>query len=113
MIRIALFSAVASLFMSTTALAFEDKTYECTVGKDMPKNVYKVRSVSVTAGIDVPYVEITRHYKDNPSDPNSPIRVASIRGLATIHSSSPNSEILVLGQLRLEFVDGELVGCKQ
>ncbi|MBX3020110.1 MAG: hypothetical protein KF799_00410 [Bdellovibrionales bacterium] len=101
-----------SLFISATAFGYAEKTYECENGPGLPKNTYKVRNVSVLGGSVVPYLEVARYYRENASDPNSAIRTQHLRGFATIHSTTPGTETLILAQLRLEFTGDELYNCK-
>lgn len=104
--------ALATVLMSTQALAYRNGTYTCKNGDDsLPANTYKISDTTVAGGT-LPFVEITRHYRSNPSDRNSAVQVSNVKGLASV-SSMDDREVLLVAAIRLEFTNDELFGCKQ
>lgn len=103
----ALLLAAAAFSVSTFAL--EDKEYTCKNGHpDLPANTYKISHTDFGSGpANVPFVEVERHYKGADGAPTT----ATIRGFAT-HSQSGSTDYLILGQMTLEFKDGELINCR-
>lgn len=104
--------ALLTFGLSTSAMAYQTGTYTCkNREKTLPPDVYKITDKDI-AGATVPYVEITRHYLSNSSDPASQ-RTSTVRGLAAVSSINDNTELLMIGSLRLEFDNGQLFGCEQ
>ena len=96
-----------AVLFSTSAFAYRDGTISCKNGRpELPNNIYKIETVQVGSS-SLPYVEITRHFKQGEG-----VQVATVRGFASIHSSKPGSELLQVGNLNLQFENGELFGCK-
>jgi hypothetical protein len=97
---------LATLLMSLSAFGYENKEYRCkNANPDLPDNVY---NISDSGAHGLPYVEVTRYYMSS----DNVRQEVHVRGIASI-SDVGNSEILGVNQLRLEFIDSELVGCKQ
>lgn len=109
-----LFIAVLTA-LSLPALAYQDGTYSCKNIEGLPNNTYKVTTVTVASLPDSelkqPYVEMTRHFRQEPGNPESPIITTTLKGLAII-SDNGTTQALMLGSLRLEFVNDALFGCK-
>jgi hypothetical protein len=102
-----------TLGLSASAMAYQTGTYTCkNREKTLPPDVYKITDKDID-GTTVPYVEITRHFLADATDPGSAQRTSSVRGLATVSSINENTEFLMLGNLRLEFDNGQLFGCEQ
>ena len=95
--------------LSVSAFALEDREYTCKSGyPDLPANTYKISHTDFASGpTKVPFVEVQRHYKGAGGAPTT----AEIRGFAT-HSKSGNTDYLIIGQMTLEFKDGELSNCR-
>ena len=98
---------LTAILFSTNALAYREGTISCKNARaELPNNIYKIETVQVGSS-SLPYIEVTRHYKLADG-----VQVATVRGLASVHSSKPNSELLQLGNVNLQFENGELFGCK-
>lgn len=103
---------LASL-ISMPAFSYDDGIYKCKNSNNLPDNVYTIRTIKIAAGNEsLPYIEGSRFFFTKPSEPNSPISEAKVKGLATVFSNE-TSEILALGALRLEFTDGKLFNCEK
>lgn len=99
--------------ISQSVLAYPDKTYLCQNSDQLPANIYSFRTVQVANGVGLPYVEVTRYYRATPGDVNSEIKVARVRGLASVVQTSSQSEILQVAALRFEFEGDHLLGCRE
>jgi hypothetical protein len=97
---------------SFSAFAYKDGTYTCKNAVGIPDNVYKIKTVTlIEGGIQIPYLELTRHMHKSLTDPNSPVIEIRNRGFATV-VTTPDSEVLYLGGLHFEFVGDSLQNCK-
>lgn len=98
-----------SAFVSLSAFGFENRTYSCkNANPELPNNTYTIRVLTVD-GVELPYVRAHRHFKHSGSDE---VTESSVQGIAFV-ATSGNRELLSLNQIHLEFIDGELVNCKQ
>lgn len=105
--------ALLAFGLSTSAMAYQTGTYTCKNSeKTLEPDVYKITDKDID-GVTVPFVEVTRHFLSDSTDPNSPARTSTVRGLATVSSINDNTEFLMVGNLRLEFDNGQLFGCQQ
>lgn len=100
-----------SLFMlslGSNAFAYRDATYSCKNSvAELPNNIYKIETVRVGSG-SLPYIEITRYLKNGEE-----VRTMTAKGIGSVHSSRPGSELLQIGSISLEFFNGEFINCKQ
>lgn len=100
------------IFTSASALAYRDGLYRCKSSDDsIPPNEYKIETVNV-GGHQLPYLEITRHYKSKSEDGRVSSHNTFVKGLAQI-SVIGDREILNLGALKLEFKGDTLQNCRQ
>lgn len=107
-----LFVTVLMGLMCSQAMAYRSGTYVCKGTDDiLPANVYKVSEIALANGVSVPYLEITRHYHENPRDPQSPAKASVFKGMATA-GRLDGKEYLTLGAITLEFENNQLVGCR-
>lgn len=104
---------LVGLFVSTAAVAGIEGAYTCKNKAGIPSNTYKIRNVSMGAGIELPLVEAHRFYRRDPSDISSPILEAIIQGLGTIVSDSDGLTTLMIAAARLEFRGNVLLGCEK
>lgn len=112
MIRKLVGSSLA-LLMSTAAFAFDVGSYACKNEAGVPDDIYKIRAVTVQGiGEELPFIEATRHFRSNRSDPNSVIKIANIRGIASLVVSDDFTSMTV-GAIRLEFINGKLGTCQK
>lgn len=96
-------------FASINAFGFENKTYSCkNSNPDLPDSTYTISTLSVD-GVALPYLQASRFHKNAQTNLAEEITVKGIASVSTIGSS----EILSINQFRLEFINGELVNCKQ
>lgn len=102
---------LATLFVSS-AFAYKDGVYSCTTAPGVPNRIIKIDTKSFSGGIELPYVEITRFFRQNPNDPNSPYEGTTVKGFASV-SEMKGREILMVAALRLDFVNDELQNCKK
>jgi hypothetical protein len=109
-LRSTLVVAVLNILIASSASAYAEKTYECANQPGLPKNVYKIKNVSLS-GITVPYVEVQRYYRQDLGNENSAILESMIRGFATVASLEPGTEILFIAQIQLEFKGDVLLNC--
>lgn len=92
------------------AFAYLDGTYRCKNVRNLPDNVYKVQTISVS-GMELPYVEATRYFMKTPDDPHSPIAEAHLKGIASVVTGNGIAETLMLAALQLDFDSGGIAGC--
>ncbi len=104
---------LALLCSATQAFAYADKTYECLNSDNLPKNTYKIQSVTIAPGTTVPYVEIHRYYRAVAGDQNSAVKESQIRGYATVIQTEPGYELLQVAALRMEFQGDTLLFCRE
>ncbi len=108
--KLSILMIAAFLVTSASALAFSDGTYRCkNSAGDM--NTYKFEMISM-GGVTAPFIEATLRYRKNPEDKNSPVTESTTKGFAVI-STTEDTELLALNNLRFEFVKNELSNCKQ
>ena len=110
MIRKIIISGLVSM-MSTTAFAFDIGSYACKNGAGVPDDIYKVRVITIQ-GEELPFIEATRHFRSDRSDPNSAIKIANIKGIASLVVSD-DMTAMTIGAIRLEFVNGKLGTCQK
>ncbi|WP_374075626.1 hypothetical protein [Bdellovibrio bacteriovorus] len=103
--------ALATLFTSS-AFAYNDGTYRCKTAVGVPDRIIKIQTQSFPGGAELPYVEITRFFRQNPNDQNSPYEGSTVKGFASV-SYMKGREILMVAALRLDFVNNELQNCKK
>lgn len=103
-------SIVSVLAMALSSSAYQDGTYKCRNSQGLPDNRIKIETVSVTGETKLPLVESTRYYR--LGDAPAPVKSATMKGFAVV-SSTNDSDLLLLAALRLEFVDGRLLGCEK
>lgn len=98
-------------FISVNAFAYLDGSYLCPTKKDLPEDVYRIQTVSL-GGISIPYLQITRHYRANLNDKNSPILKSEISGFATLFTGSDKQfEILSIAAITIEITNNKVKGC--
>lgn len=96
-------------FASLNVFAYEDRTFSCkNAHPELPNNTYTIRVLTVD-GVELPFVHAQRFHKYSDSEQ---ISESSIKGFA-VAATVGDREILSVNQLHLEFVDGELLNCKQ
>lgn len=99
-----------SVIFCSQAMAYVPGLYTCkNRNGTLPPDTYRITNTSI-GPVVAPFVEMTRHYRLDPSDPTSEIVATSIKGFATI-SYSGETEIFMVGQARMEFDNGTLFGC--
>lgn len=101
--------ALALILFSLNAFAYKDGTYTCKNGQGLPSNVYVIKTVDV-GGVQLPYLELTRHFHKN-LDPNAPVVTVHSKGFAMV-SSIDGNDTLMLGSLRYEFEGDRLITCQ-
>lgn len=94
------------LAVSASALAYKDGTYTCKNAVGLPDNTYKITTQSI-GDTGVPFVEIHRYYKNGEGKTNQ----VQIRGYAVVSKGDEVTELLALGNMRLEFNGDELYNC--
>jgi hypothetical protein len=101
-----LFSAI----FCSQAMAYAPGLYTCKNSEaGLPADTYQISNTWI-GSVNAPFVEMTRHYRQDPSDPKSEVVTTSIKGFATV-SSSGTTEIFMVGQAHMEFDNGTLFGC--
>ncbi|MBX2993523.1 MAG: hypothetical protein KF681_01830 [Bdellovibrionaceae bacterium] len=102
------------LALTTFALgaqAYKDGTYRCrSADAGVPLSEYKIETQDVGSG-QLPYMEVTRHYRLKEGDPQSPIQTAKTRGFATV-SEVGRTQALLLASMRFEFEGETLLNCR-
>lgn len=101
---------LAAAFCSQ-AMAYSPGLYTCkNSDAALPPDTYRISNISMD-DVTAPFVEVSRHYRKDPTDPNSEAVTASIKGFASL-SVTGQTEVLMVGQFRMEFDNGVLFGCK-
>ncbi|MBX3039388.1 MAG: hypothetical protein KF789_01615 [Bdellovibrionaceae bacterium] len=103
---------LGSLLLASVASAYTDGTYTCATNSPGLPRVVKIETIQVKEGLSLPYMEITRSFRKNPSDPNSEIETTELKGFAA-HSKAGTREMLVLAAMRVDFEGGQIQNCKQ
>lgn len=96
----------------TQAQAYSEGTFRCKNTEGLPPNVYTIKKVDMGQGVSAPYVEITRYFKaKTPTE--API-VTHMKGFAA-HATSTESDldILMVGAIRIEWINGRPFNCKE
>ena len=101
-----------SAILSFSAMAYTTGTYNCkNSDAAFPPDIFKISDVDLN-GAKVPYVEVTRHYRENIQEPKSRMLTTVIAGFAAV-STTDTTEVFMVGSgLRFEFDNGVLFGCK-
>ncbi|KYG66783.1 hypothetical protein AZI86_07005 [Bdellovibrio bacteriovorus] len=98
---------VLATLITSTALAYKDGTYNCKVGDSgLPDRVIKIETITLGSA-KVPYMTVSRSYQQGGK-----IIQTEAKGFATSHITE-NREILMLAQLRFDFINDEIQNCRQ
>lgn len=98
---------------STVGFAYDEGRYVCKNKRaGLPDNIYVIKKILIESeGDKLPYIKATRFYEKNSGKQKSEIAKANVAGFATIFSDDSTSEILMIGAIKIEFVNGEMLGC--
>jgi hypothetical protein len=105
----------SALLSAAPALAYKDGTYTCkSAYEGIPAAVYKISTVNM-GGIDIPYLDISFSYRQEPGDKSSPLLESKLRGpglVSIMHNGQETIEALMIGSLRFEFDGDKMKNCK-
>jgi hypothetical protein len=107
--KLSIFALLLAL-TGTPAFAYRDGTYRCKNLRNLPDNIYQIRTISVS-GVELPHVEATRYFPKNPGEPNGPVSESRLKGIAALVTGADVRETLLLGALQLEFDRDGIAGC--
>lgn len=102
-----------AVFVSVQALAYKEGTYSCKNSDTaLADNTYKFETVEI-GGTTLPLVNMVRHSRVEPGNPNSPARQMSIKGLGTVVTNADGVDTVSVNSIRMEFKGDEFLNCKQ
>lgn len=98
---------LTTFLVSVSGFAYEDGTYNCGNRENFQVNIYKVKTLTID-GIQLPHLEVTRHFYKNPNDPKSEDRTYHIQGIANHYTADNDHEVLMLGNMTIELESGRI-----
>lgn len=101
---------------TSVASAYKDGTYSCKNQYDgLPNNIYKIQTLPPLGpkGVELPYLEVTRFFRETDGDKQSPILESHISGIAARITNSQGVDDLQLLALTFQFENDQLLQCEK
>lgn len=102
---------LTTILVSVSGFAFQDGTYNCGSRENFQENIYKVKTLTID-GIQLPHLDVTRHFYKDPNDPKSEDRTYHVQGIANHYTDNNTHEVLMLGNMTIELESGK-INCKK